>query len=766
MGRMRIRIKFTIVLFAILLSGYIRAIAQRDIEPTLIFSDTVNYKFSGEWQYLSTDIYLLNGERFSTLINELDFVRAEREKTKKRPRRTGLSEEYLEYLFITARLKNVRFFGANDVTYPLYNFQISRGEKDDKYQTFVSDNIESIRIIDNLPLYSASDFIDADISVRAITNNDRDQILGLVASQLQNLSKLQTPTGALMGIIGEFGNFIEANTKKKEYRFSSTIRLFEQKNFDTRLHSIRVYALLTGNSDPVLINTVPIKNLLDSADNPKVNRQKLADLISHKQYPLIVVANYKSLYRMEQVTGDEINFANIDKRKLKIENDFRAGLINAETYRQERDFINFITIFANLKNHLEVYSLNYKTGNTDAISGSLFRLLQYYRQLIKASDEIQFKYRGNSTYENVFKSEYKSILGYASLYLNEDHNLKRLQDLAITLVGLESNPNITSVQELEMSITALRFADIFKPIHTMQSVEGQLVKLHLEKLEQQLLIKVFEKEIDKLNRTEANRQNRLAPESLRVMIRNSNCGLCRAKGFDAIDHFNSRLALFNLQMAHSKRDSIVKDLQPWFYRQLQKIQLAKENINIFYADNSTADTRGYLSTKIAEAERDVRNLQDFTRIDLAGKEILMVETLNGRLLSTKRQVEETLELVCNLKPELCRLAEPAAIAQPRKRPTSNVDAFSSNDPVIRQSNVFIAIFEFQLAKVSQRRDLSTIIKHKILQTEESLNSLKVAVDIYADQLAQPEKLIGLEADINNLVKAVSDTLSEIENQIP
>ena len=106
---------------------------------------------------------------------------------------------------------------------------------------------------------------------------------------------------------------------------------------------------------------------------------------------------------MEQVTGDEVNFANIEKRKLKIENDYRAGLINAETYRQERDFINFITIFANLKNHLEVYSLNYRTGNTDAISGSLFKLLQYYRQLLKAHEEIVFKYRGNSTFNNVFR---------------------------------------------------------------------------------------------------------------------------------------------------------------------------------------------------------------------------------------------------------------------------------------------------------------------------------------------------------------------------
>jgi len=58
----------------------------------------------------------------------------------------------------------------------------------------VSDNIDFVRIIDNLPLYSMRDYIDAEIRVRAITNNDRDQMLALVATQLKNyLNKLHPP---------------------------------------------------------------------------------------------------------------------------------------------------------------------------------------------------------------------------------------------------------------------------------------------------------------------------------------------------------------------------------------------------------------------------------------------------------------------------------------------------------------------------------------------------------------------------------------------
>jgi len=106
--------------------------------------------------------FLLNADRFSTLINELDFATIKPKKNRRK--KLSIEEEQLEYLFITASLKNVKFFGDNDITYPLYNFQISR-DKDNKYQTLVSDNIDFVRIIDNLPLYSMHDYIDAEIRV-------------------------------------------------------------------------------------------------------------------------------------------------------------------------------------------------------------------------------------------------------------------------------------------------------------------------------------------------------------------------------------------------------------------------------------------------------------------------------------------------------------------------------------------------------------------------------------------------------------------------
>jgi len=622
--------------------------AQRDIEPKLIFSDTSNFSFTGEWQYLSTDIYLFNGERFSNLINELDFTNSKQKKGLKRKK--GLSEEYLEYLFITASLKNVKFFGDNDLTYPLYNFQISR-DKDSKYRTYVSDNIDHIRIIDNLPLYSASNYIDAEIRVRAISNNDKDQILSLVATQLKNISKILNPTEALLGIIGEFGNFIDANTRKKEYRFSSTIRLFEQKNFDTRVHSIKIYALSTANSNAVELNPKPLSDFLDTINHSTVNKPLLKKMVPFSEYPLIIVVNYKSLYNMVEVTGDEVNFASIEKRKFKIENDFRTGLINAETYRQEKDYINFLTVFANLKNHLEVYGLNYKTGNTDAIGGSLFRLLQYYRQLLKTFEELKYKYKGNTTYQNVFCKEYESILGYASLYLDDDHNLKQLKQLVKTVIELEANP-VVPPQTLESTISTLRFSDLFKSELMTQSQEGQLINSHIKRLEELLYQTAFEDIVKNLSETKIDLKAKNAPSILKQMVRSTSCGICSERGFAAIKEFEQRYAEYLRQQELIRRDSIVTVLQPWLFTQIERLQLAKANFTMLKPEGSQTESALYLVGKVNEADRDIGNIKDFIKIDVSTKELSIIQNLNLKLLTLKLQAEELLNLVCKLRPEL------------------------------------------------------------------------------------------------------------------
>ena len=87
---MKLKHLFRFALFSLLLSLPAYSAAQTNIEPYLLYSDTVTFPFTSEWQYLSTDIFLFNPDKFGDVINELDFYEyaagKKRRKKKKRPR--------------------------------------------------------------------------------------------------------------------------------------------------------------------------------------------------------------------------------------------------------------------------------------------------------------------------------------------------------------------------------------------------------------------------------------------------------------------------------------------------------------------------------------------------------------------------------------------------------------------------------------------------------------------------------------------------------
>ena len=56
-----------------------------------------------------------------------------------------------------------------------------------------------------------------------------------------------------------------------------------------------------------------------------------------------------SYWLMEQISGDEVTAQAIDQRRLRIENEFSKGLISNETYQLERNFLDFLKAFYDLK---------------------------------------------------------------------------------------------------------------------------------------------------------------------------------------------------------------------------------------------------------------------------------------------------------------------------------------------------------------------------------------------------------------------------------
>ncbi|MDR0725937.1 MAG: hypothetical protein LBF59_08030 [Prevotellaceae bacterium] len=613
------------IFIVLLLTAILRVTSYAQaFETRMCFADTTAFPFSGEWQYLSTDIFLFNGHKFDKVINDIYLP------SSKKGKKRALANEKLEYLYITAQLMNVKYFGDNDVVYPLYNFQITN-DKESKYQTFVSENIEAIRIIDNLPLYSAGNNVDAKIDVKALTSGDKDNIMGFFGRQLQNLAQTGGIGRPILALIGEMGNFIESNAKKKEYRFSSTIRLFEQKSFDTRLHSIRVYVMVTPNTPTIHMNTTVLSKFMDTCTVAELTKADLEKLLPYKTYPVIVVANYKSLYKLDGISGDEVNFANIDKRKVNVENNYRDKMISDETYKQEKTFTDFLTIFANFKSQIELYTLNARTGNIDAANNALGSIVQSYVGLLNEYNLINFKYKDNNIFIKSFKSEYSSIIDFASYYLENDPTLRGVKIMCTTLSDLNRNGIPTKSSEQENALRNLRHRDNLNNDFNAKTKEGQNITTLINQVEKSLFAQEFNPLIAKLNSTPVNenvKDENVA--QLSEKMSSTSCQICRDRAQDAIKHYYNRLEDIQKVNRLKEYTELVRNTEISLFNYDKIFVLLKHNVNKY--PQGSMEFNAYMR-RISEIERDINNLKDIVVVNMNDKNSQTIESANAKIVS-------------------------------------------------------------------------------------------------------------------------------------
>ncbi len=520
---MKLRILIPVLLFLL----YNSAFAQESIKTFAAYKQKVNFEFSSEWQYLSTDLYLLNADKFTYLINQIAMTSSGKKKKRK-------GNDYIQSLFIQAKIKNVKFFGG-DVVYPIYSFQI---KKDEKYTTQIADNAGVIRLIDNLPLSASKDYIDAEINGDIITNNNKNEFILLVAKQMQNISRFSQPNTAVFELIGELGKFIESKTTGKQYKFSSTIRLYEDQDFNRRLHSVNIFVFIPASMEKVTVTTGNLSNYLNT-ENPQINQKKLRQLISFRRYPMMIVVNYKSRYESEPVIGDQIDYEYIGERKRKISNAYKNELINEQTYTFENELIKYLELFVRLKLDINNYSLNKQNKITDDFRKNLLVIMQDYRKMLDYKNSKERQYYNNSGFNDEFKEKYENVLNTAKIYLAADQDLKNIKDVMNIVYRNAKQDNIQAGSTmLEHDLKVLH--SISFPESDKECLEAKLVHKNIQKTENILYQTVFSSLVNTLYSMPLNEENFKKRDEYSKLASNTNCSLCRQKLNNAISAYTER----------------------------------------------------------------------------------------------------------------------------------------------------------------------------------------------------------------------------------
>ncbi|RNI31317.1 hypothetical protein [Rufibacter latericius] len=618
--------------------------AQDMIQTRLGYNYLDKFEFTDEWQYLTTDMYLFNPGQFTKVINELE------QGTTKARRRDYIN---LESLFISAQLKNAKLFGQEPVVYPLYNFALEPANDKKNYSSRISDNIEAIRIIDKLPLAADERNIDATVEAKLFTSDSRELFFSLIANQLTNISKLMTPQAAMLSLVGEFGNLIRNSAQRKEYKFSSTIRLYEGQNFDTRLHSVRVYVFVPSFAKLPALRTVRLTELLSNSPQG-FERQKLEAALNFKDYPVLVVANYKSLYKMDALTGSDITSETIEKRRVRIEQAYTAGLVTDDAYKQEKLFVEFLRNFSDLKQNLNNYRLNYKNNSPEANAKTLFTVVQDYKRLKTLAYQRDREFSRNHTYQRIFKGEYNSILSNADSYMESDYNLKNGKEMVNTLLDLDQEQAKTySIAQREQYLNKLYSVELPNPEFLASTLEGEGLSKHLNRLESTLYNEVYAKEVSRLRDMAPTEENITFRNNLLEKANATKCRTCREEVKQAARLFNQRLDEQLLEKEKARLLDLNLQVERKILGYLKKDDCMENAFKTQYPAESLPEYVQRLYEKKLELRKHIGELEALYKSPPKELKLEEVKEHNQRLSGFLRRLDQGYADICTAEKNLC-----------------------------------------------------------------------------------------------------------------
>jgi hypothetical protein len=613
--------------------------AQETIKTITAFKQKANYTFSADWQYLSTDLYLMNSNKFSQLL--IDIGKASMGKKNKK-----LNEESLQSLFIKAKIKNLKFFGG-DVVYPIYNFKVT---EDKGTVTVETGNIEVIRLIDNLPLNESNEVIDAEISGEAITEKNSNDFLRLIGTQLQNISKVTTTNVAILSLVGELGKFIESKTGGTHYKFNSTIRLYDGQDFNKKLHSVNIFVLAPSSMNSIDIMPENIKTYLDTTSNPQIDQAILGKMLNFKKYPMIVTVNYKSRYNSHPVIGDQINYEYLSERKLKIQNAYQNELINKSTYNQELKLIEFLEIFSDFKLNINNYKLNLKNNITNDYSKNLFVILKIYHNLLNIKKMRVAEFIDNPEFKEEFLPKYESVINTAGMYMNENNALANVKGTAELLSSNINFVQMANQNELcENNLRVLYSANVPDGEEKSQ-MAADLYKLRAD-LEKAYFAKTFSQVIKQINNLATDDAGFKAKERIEADFGDTYCKTCKTELTTALKNYNSRYQNARIVILKKDYEEINQQATSLVFSVLEKRKCIDKFVTA--KADSLSPYKDLLNIEINKIDTLVKETLETLKIDIGSMDAQQLKEQNDLLGAYVKRLETGIANICKRVKGIC-----------------------------------------------------------------------------------------------------------------
>jgi len=602
------------------------------------FKKVSGYEFNKEWHYLTSELFLFNGSKFQPLINEL-YASV--------PKKAKAALPSPENILITARIDGT---ALGKLSYPIFNFNITTANG--QMHTTAMDSYEAIRIMDNLPLSSLSNGkIDCNINVDLITKDKPNKVFEFVASQLQQISTwTTTPLSAAKTLVGELGNLISSKAGNKEYKFNSTIRLYEEEDFSKRVASISVYSFIPSKVHAANIDSADVSKYVDSYENPKLDRTRLNSLIQCEKYPFMVIVNYKSKYVSEPVIGDQTTTETVDARMAKVKKAYESGLLSSDIYTQELKLVEYLYAFVTLKSSINNYMLNYKNKITDDFRMQYTQIYDNYLQLRAILSGRKVEFAKNPIFNNEFLPTYTSILTNADVYLDADNNLRNIKNIAKLMTEPASKTSAFDAERNEQALATLHSVE-FPTDHPEFNNITDLFSM-IQKVENEQYQKVFKQKVTKLKVMLPSPEATAYCETLKTEMNSTYCRSCRENVNQAINDYLQRLDNENLRIAQQRLENTKANAKDQIFSILQKEKLIRRHFEQDYGDTLPEDVE-YIHEDYLKLKSNREKLQSVIKKDYSDQNTTQLNLISDNIEYEAQDLAKILENICKKMPELC-----------------------------------------------------------------------------------------------------------------
>ncbi len=635
----------TLVLFLTTVISLLRS--QSYIETREVFKTSTNYNFSNEWQFISSDLYLFNANKFNFILNRISPVKKKRINIFKKK-----NNEVIRNLLVTANLEGLG--DLDKLTYPLFNFVVKKDDEGN-YKVEVSDP-EAIRIVDDVPMSAINGYIGVKVNVKIYSDKNKPEIYKFISKQLQVAASLSAAntTEAALKVVGEIGKMMENDAAGREYEFSSTIRIYEEENFDRQINSISIFVFVPVNEKTPTINTKKLQNFMDTARVSTLSKNDIEKLIRITRYPYLVAVNYRTKYKPK--ISDDIDEQSLKSRSVKNETNYKNGMISREVYLQEKSLIDFLQQYVQLKKDINTYKLNYKSKITEDFTIQLFLVLQDYWKLKNTYAIIDKANAEDSLYKNQFKPIYQRYLVNSSLLFEYNSELRAVREHVETIYSLETEGS-SKLDSASRENYLRKLKAVTIPQREKNSEEAIITNRWINNLEKEQYSQYFMPKINEYQNLPLDQESLEKIQNFKLSATKSYCDLCKINVNKFVENYMKRYDEYNYQKAlDDQKRTVEKDKILVFKYNKQKNCLISM-IDSLYPDGNYPDNILLVKQTIQNIDKKIKNFNDLLN---NSQNYVTTDEINAyisNLRDLRTSIETDFTAICKTEPQLCNCDE-------------------------------------------------------------------------------------------------------------